>query len=62
MAKSYEYKTRNVYDTRKGELYSMVDESILNEMAEDGWELFEVIESASGLQRRYTQAIFRREK
>lgn len=59
MAKKYEYTTKNVYST-KGELHSLVDAETLNQMAADGWELFEVLEGM-GFKSRYVEAVFRRE-
>jgi hypothetical protein len=60
MSKEYQYAVRNVYNV-KGPLYSAVDEEILNAMAEEGWELMQVIPPANaGLSHKYTEAIFRK--
>ena len=62
MAKKYEYTIKNVYNLG-GELHSVVDSDIINAMAEEGWELQQVLSPTnSNLNTKYTEAIFRREK
>lgn len=60
MAKEYQYTVKNVYNL-KGALHSVVDEDILNAMADEGWELMQIIPPPnSALNTKLTEAIFRR--